>query len=233
MRISDSNSSIYFYLCQRDRLRDTSTSVSESQGLLKALQSNNSSSNSLTEGKDAISKVQESYQKIKEATSGLRDHAASLVDSSEESLFAEAEKNKDTSKIITAVQSFVKDYNSMITKMKENGGNDNNSYLQEYTKLLTSHEEDLKKIGITVKNGQLSVDEETLKKADIADLKKVFNGEKSFCDIVAEKSAKVEASATASMAQTVMASYETAFASYGSSGSYSDYGISSLLGYLV
>ncbi|MBQ8983216.1 MAG: flagellar filament capping protein FliD [Lachnospiraceae bacterium] len=81
----------------------------------------------------------------------------------------------DTDKITDAVKSFVKDYNNLIDtagSSKNSGVVSNMSRIKEKT---GSNADSLREIGITVDSkGKLSVDENKLKNADMADVQKAF-----------------------------------------------------------
>lgn len=81
----------------------------------------------------------------------------------------------DTDKITDAVKSFVKDYNNLIdtaSSSKNSGVVSNMSRIKEKT---GSNADALREIGITVDSkGKLSVDENKLKNADMADVQKAF-----------------------------------------------------------
>ena len=152
----------------------------------------------------------------KTATSGLREHAEKLTESNDDSMFAKAEKTGNTKAVVSEVKSFVEDYNSMISNMSRIGGTTNNIYKARLSSDVISAREDLQDIGITAnRDGTLKLNEQTLKNAELEDLKDVFEGASSFAGKASVKSIYVESGVASSMAQN---SYQSLFGGYGSFG---------------
>lgn len=96
----------------------------------------------------------------------------------------------DTDKIYKSVKSFVDDYNSVLEAADESKDSKvQNSVIGmiNYTKMESNM---LGKLGITIGSDyQLSVDEETFKKADMSVAKSLFNGTGSYAYTIGTKSA--------------------------------------------
>lgn len=85
------------------------------------------------------------------------------------------------SNLLGSVDAFIKTYNNNL----ESSGGKNTSDLKRYAKQLknlsSSHAEELEDIGITInKDGSLKLNENLFKKADVADIKKVFGKDSSY-----------------------------------------------------
>lgn len=163
------------------------------------------------------------YSDIRSASNELRDHAAALSSTKEDSLFATAEKTGKTDSIVTEVNGFVANYNTMLKKMNEMGGEKNTAYAKELAEMITASEEDLKKVGVTTdKDGYLNIDKDVLSKASVSDLQTAFAGKNALTDNVAKKSIYVEANAISAMCSSSISNYSNG-------GTYTDSTLGSFL----
>ena len=127
-------------------------------------------------------KKSEEYDSVKKSASSLKASATVLSETGEDSIFAKAEESGDYSDLISLIERFTGDYNSLL----------------ELKSIISGQSEALQKVGITVdSNGKLVVDEDTLKNADKKELKELFQGEKSIAGKVADKSIYIGANAAA------------------------------------
>ena len=125
-------------------------------------------------------KKSEEYDSVKKSASSLKASAAVLSETGEDSIFAKAEESGDYSDLISLIERFTGDYNSLLKS------------------IISGQSEALQKVGITVdSNGKLVIDEETLKNADKKELKDLFQGENSVAGKVADKSIYIGANAAA------------------------------------
>lgn len=166
--------------------------------LTKAYYGNNSRSD-----KTAISEenaeLKKEYSKTKSSASDLKDAISSLVDSKslfEKTKVADEDGNEtmdyNREKIGESVKTFVDKYNAMI---KDGGDSSNNAVLRStlsMVKRTSVNENLLKNVGITIKSDNtLSLDEESLKSANISDLKSLFSGSGSYADNIASAASSV------------------------------------------
>jgi hypothetical protein len=178
-----------------------------------------SSKKSTSAGKSAIiSSIQntqkkKNYTSIKDAADRLQTHAGKLLANTDDSLFGgaiqktggsqktEAELASNKEKVVAEINSFITDYNSLIDTMGDTNETVNNLYLKQLKGLASEHKAALKELGITQKSdGTLTVDQKTLKSADVTKLQKVFGSKDSFTEKVFEKSKDVEDNADINLA---------------------------------
>lgn len=119
----------------------------------------------------------------------------------------------NSSKIASAVNSFVKDYNALLSstdKVSDSTVAARTSYLKKVT---SNYEDALSQIGITKgNNGQLSVDSDKLKASNMEAVKNVFGGSSGYAYQVSSAASLIESGA-ASAASTSGSSY-TPFGTY-------------------
>lgn len=181
-----------------------------------------------TKQNTAVSKQTSYLEATKKAANGVREHAQKLSESGKNSLFAKAEETGNTKDIVKEAEAFVEDYNNMVSGMNRAGGTTNNIYRSKLSYDLISEREELKNVGITAnRDGTLSVNKQTMKDADVEDLKKAFAGTSSFAGRASAKSIYIESDAantiTKNTYQALMGGYGS-YGGYGNFGSYGSYG---------
>lgn len=144
-----------------------------------------------------------------------RDNAASLVDSASElkkySLWSKVDKTDkdgntakeyDTDKIVKAVSSFVKNYNSLVSSTADSSSRyvlNSASNMVNYTRV---NADLLKKIGISVgSDNKLTVDEDKLKASDMAVVKSVFKDSGSFGQTISAKASTIYGNAVSQLSE--------------------------------
>lgn len=192
-------------------------------------------------GKDASSEVKSIAQKgasadttpvntsLQSSSESLKKSAATLLETGSKSVFNKKEittkdengvestkTDYDTDAISSAVESFVKDYNSMLSAAKKSL---NSSVISSASNMVTQTakmENILSKVGVTVEDdNSLSVNSDTLKKADVSTIKSLFNGAGSFAYNVQAKASSIY-QASSNDASKASGTYSSA-ASYSSS----------------
>jgi len=120
-----------------------------------------------------ISGVDEVTKEISKSSEALSNKVSDL----EEYKYEESDRNN----IVKDIKSVVSSYNKVldgVDKAKDSNLTTKAKWMTNYTK---DFEKDFNKIGITIeKDNKLKVDEETLKKANLDDMKKLFVGKASF-----------------------------------------------------
>lgn len=194
------------------------------------------------------------YTAMENAADSLQEHADKLLATGDDSLFGKANpgkkvdkkdinKEKDTEKstqtetelaankekVVAEINSFIEDYNTMISKMNSIGGTINNLYVNHLKKYAAQNLAELNKLGITqASNGTLMVNQKTLKAADIDKIQNVFGTKNGFVSKVAERSKSVKSNAESNIATLNKKSYISSsnynrygnlYGDYGSSGS--------------
>ena len=90
-------------------------------------------------------------------------------------------KGYDTSAIYNAVNSFVKNYNSVMAAVDDVSDTTVNNRTESLGNTTIANSKQLAKIGITMKNdGTLSLDKDTFMKADMNTVKNLFQGNGSY-----------------------------------------------------
>ncbi|MCM1102930.1 MAG: hypothetical protein NC409_02390 [Clostridium sp.] len=131
----------------------------------------------------------QAYEKQEDAAKRLEETAKELAGQEEDSIY---EKTEDRDALTKKVTELVRQYNEVLSGFQESGGLLDTFYRQNMKSLVTDHGKELQKIGITAdKNGQLSVNEQTLKDADLEALKQTLSGEDGFADSLSFLSSKI------------------------------------------
>ena len=155
------------------------------------------------------------YETVQETAESVRDSVIAFTGSDAESLFTTAESSGSTAKIVTEVKSFVENYNAFASAVKEMGGSENTTYLEQMNELLSKDSDAYEKIGITfAEDGTLTLDEKVLDGASVQDLKTAFYKDNDLEEI-AQKSIRVQANA-------ISGKYAATVSNYTDSGTYSN-----------
>lgn len=104
--------------------------------------------------------------------------------------------NYDWEKITSAVKTFASDYNAVVEESGNVSSRDVSQNTDWMTSLSSTMKNALSKVGVTVgTDNKLSVDEEKLKKADVKNLKALFNGPYSYAEQVSQKASSISSAA--------------------------------------
>ncbi len=160
--------------------------------LLNAYYGNNSSD----EVKQAVSSTSTSKDdsktltKIESAADSMKDSAEALLQTGSKSLFKEVEtkaedgtttKGYDTDAIYKAVKQFTSDYNDLLDEASESNTTSILRAANTMVNYSKVNQNLLAKVGITIgSDNKLSVDEETFKKADMSNVKALFQTRGSY-----------------------------------------------------
>lgn len=139
----------------------------------------------------------------------VKDSAKKLTTRGTDSLFKEKEmvktdadgnevktKGYDMDAIYKSVKDFADKYNAFVKSAGDSGMSKIDREFDELAVMVTDYSQSLKDVGITInKDNTLSVDEDTLKAADVSSLKQLFNGNASFAYKVAAKTSMIGATA--------------------------------------
>ena len=159
------------------------------------------------------------YETVQETAESVRDSVIAFTGSDAESLFTTAESSASTAKIVTEVKSFVENYNAFASAVKEMGGSENTTYLEQMNELLSKDSDDY--LLPFVEDGTLTLDEKVLDGASVQDLKTAFYKDNDLEEI-AQKSIRVQANA-------ISGKYAATVSNYTDSGTYSNSALSSFL----
>lgn len=139
---------------------------------------------------------------MKSQADSLKKSADALMERGTKSLFrkedvkdsttGEISSQFNTEKIYQAVKKFAEDYNSLLSKTSES---DSNSILRKGVTMIqdmAAYEDSLQELGIQMKeDGTLAIDEEVFKKADMQDVKSMFNGSISVSAKIYQKASDI------------------------------------------
>lgn len=153
----------------------------------------------------------EKMTNVSNSANTLQDSAEKLISiSTKDSLFKEKEltvkdaagketkiMGYDTDAIYDAVKDFASKYNAFIKSVEDSGSTKLDQEVDSLTLLVSDFSAALEKVGVAIdkEDSSLSIDEKKFKAADIADLKKLFNGNASFTYKVSAKASMIGASA--------------------------------------
>lgn len=144
---------------------------------------------------------------VKSSSSALAESATKLVAKGKDSVFT------DMDKAYSAVNSFVKDYNSAIKAAEDSNTTAIKSSADSMTYATKTNSKMLSEMGITInEDNTLSIDEDKFKKADINSVKSLFNASGSYGYTVAR---------TATSLNSTAAYESTKTSTYTSKGSFS------------
>lgn len=208
-------------LLQRALSRSTKNKKSSRTTLLNAA---NNRKNLLTQNIGNTVQTQKLYYNMKYHAGQVIDYADKLTDKSDKSLFAKAKESGDTSEIVSTINSFVSQYNSMLANLKESGTRADTTYLTQLNSISSLNRSNLAACGVTRNaDGTLTVDNEKLADADIETLEKAWNGNSGMAGRAALWADSVESNAERNMAAQASSAYSSLFDNYGNSGNYFNY----------
>ncbi|MCR5609750.1 MAG: flagellar filament capping protein FliD [Lachnospiraceae bacterium] len=143
-------------------------------------------------------KMSESSKNISAAkteANELIDSAKKLTDTGKDSLFASKDK-PDKDAIYKAANEFVTNYNETMDALKKVNNTNVKSAGDSMTRMTSALSKSLSKVGITVgTDNKLAIDEDTFKKADVNEVKKLFNGSGSYAGIISSSATRLSTQA--------------------------------------
>lgn len=153
-----------------------------------------------------LSKMQTEAKGLKEAADAFKN----------EDLWKKTNGEYDTDKIVGAIKTFANEYNDVIEQSGKVNAKDVASDTRFMMSLTNTMSNSLSKVGITVgTDGKLSVNEETLKGANMTKVKALFSDEYTFSGQVSQKAGSIENSAARSSSlYTSNGQFTNSFSSY-------------------
>ena len=160
------------YYSEGSKSTDTAKAASSS--------SKTSSAKSAADDTDKTGRTQ-----LKKDANELKSAAEAL---GKDDLWKTADGKTDTDKVTGAVKDFVNSYNKVLEQSSKVSSKEVSQDVQFMTGMTGTFTKILGKAGITVgADGKMSVDEEALKKADIATVKSLFAGNGTYGSQIADK----------------------------------------------
>ena len=178
-------------------------------------------------GKDS----NESLARMQTSAKELSESTSKLLQGGKKSVFATGTTKDsngkeydaydyDVDKIYDAVKDFVKDYNSTIDNVVSTNTNSIAQPAAAMINLTDSHKALLDNIGISIdKDYKLSIDEEAFKKANMGDVKSLFNTQGGYGYQVAAKASSINYNAQSEMAKSSSYSNRAHYNYYSIAGS--------------
>lgn len=116
-----------------------------------------------------------------------------------EELWEQTNCKYDMEKIANAVKTFVNEYNDTLTQTAKMTSKDVSQDVKYMNSMTGTMSKSLEKIGITLGiDGKLTVNEDTLKNADVSKIKSLFVGKVSYGSQIADKAASISKDAVLS-----------------------------------
>lgn len=150
---------------------------------------NNSSTNKTETVADSVKKQE--LVDLQKYTSELQNSSAKLLQKGSSSLFKSEYKESDKEALYNAVSDFVSDYNNLLEK---GNASTSGSIVRMSTRLedtAENHKQELEAVGITIDKGKLSVNKEAFMKADMNQVKELFNEDNSFAEFVSDRAKNI------------------------------------------
>ncbi len=177
--------------------------------------------NLLTSNTASAAQSQKLYYNMKYHAEQVMSYAEKLTDTGSKSLFAAAKESGDTSEAVSAVKSFVSQYNSMLDNLKESGARSDVLYRTQLNSYSNVYAAEMAKCGVKRNaDGTLSVDEKALAAADTETLEQVWGGKNGFVSRASSWADAVASGAERNMEAKASSAYSSLFDNYGSSGNY-------------
>ncbi len=150
------------------------------------------------------------YSSLASSAKSLGADADKLISSSNDSVFEKSwqdvtdengESSKvydyDSDKIISAVSSFVKDYNSIISNSSNVSDVTTDARVSYMSRITSSYKSELSSIGITVNdNGKLTLDKDKMKESGMESVENVLGGKSGYAYQISSAASLLESSAT-------------------------------------
>lgn len=128
------------------------------------------------------------YEKLEKTADRLQKQAEKFTDQA--AIWDKLTETDDPKDICSDIEALVKEYNSTLKELHSHPGTMNDFYQYMMKQAAGENKEALSNIGITVaKDGQLTIDKEKYKTADLESIRKALGGSEGF----AEKSAFIAA----------------------------------------
>lgn len=143
----------------------------------------------------STAKPQKFYYDMQYHAKQVGEYGEALKDSQKNSPYDKARESGSTEQIVSDIEGFVKQYNNMLSDLRESGTRTDTSFLTQLNSMSRVAERELASTGVTRKaDGTLVVDQEKLSAADVDTLEKVWGGS-GFPARAAARAGSIEASA--------------------------------------
>lgn len=162
-------------------------------------QSSSNNKNNVTD-KNAANKTETSWDSVKKQelvdlqkyTDELQSSSDKLLKKGSASLFKTEYRDSDKEALYKAVSDFVSDYNNVLEKGSASGIGSVSRMSKRLNDTAGDHEQALEAIGITMDKGKLNINKDAFMKADMDQVKKLFNEDNSFGQFVSRRTETLE-----------------------------------------
>lgn len=150
-------------------------------------------------------KMQECAEKL---TSGMKEllkleevtESADTELTEEEKKKLQEQKEEEKEAFVTGIKNMVTYYNGLCESLQDVGTETNLTFQSQLQEIVKKYETQLESIGITIDStGTLSLNQTTLKNADVSELRKIFCESAGFSSKLADKADVVETNASATV----------------------------------
>lgn len=118
------------------------------------------------------------YKRLKEAAEDLERQAEQLRKTGGDSVFRKAEESGDNDDVCRLIGDMVSSYNEVLSRLRTDTSTLSRFYRQSLVETAAEYKDALAEVGITAdKNGNLTVDREKLKGADLKKLERLFGSD--------------------------------------------------------
>lgn len=159
-----------------------------------------------TDTKEAVNKATatrpglaaQASSRIRKSVDALQTSVKSLND---DELWKQEGGSYDTEKITGAIKDFAAKYNSVVSEVEQSGLSTVKQSARWMNSLTDTMSNSLKKIGVSLgEDNRLTVDEETLKNADMKSVKAMFDGAYSYASQISDKAGSIASASLRNMA---------------------------------
>lgn len=163
------------------------------------------------------------YEKLGKKAEDLSSSAEMFQAQGTDSVFEKAKESGDQQAIYQGLENLISDYNETIKALQGTGDPLHAYYRQMLGEAASENAEALKSIGVSIaKDGTLSLDKSTMKKADLESLEKVLGVSGTFTKKTAFVASRISENAQAN-AQSVSSQYDVTGNLYTASASKYDF----------
>jgi len=151
---------------------------------------NNNNTNKTENSVDSVKKQE--LVDLQKYTDELKSSSDKLLKKGSASLFKSEYKESDKETLYKAVSDFVADYNNVLEKGSASTSGSIVRMSGRLQDTANDHKQALEAIGVTIDKGKLTINKDTFMKADMNQVKAIFNENNSFGEFVSDRAKSIE-----------------------------------------
>ena len=151
---------------------------------------NNNNTNKTENSVDSVKKQE--LVDLQKYTDELKSSSDKLLKKGSASLFKSEYKESDKEALYKAVSDFVADYNNVLEKGSASTSGSIVRMSGRLQDTANDHKQALEAIGVTIDKGKLTINKDTFMKADMNQVKAIFNENNSFGEFVSDRAKSIE-----------------------------------------